>query len=79
MQPEWISVNDRLPEMTPTYRGGLNTSGTVLTYNGHYVHVGKYEETFTKRQPRWISDGRCARVTHWMPLPEPPKGELDAA
>lgn len=72
-QDDWISVEDQIPEMRPIYKDGPRASGTVITFNGHYVHVGKYEETFTKRRARWIGPtGYVVSVTHWMPLPKGP-------
>lgn len=57
-QPEWISVEDRLPEkkdeLCLVYRKGGNICLSV-----HYCETNHY----------WSYDG----VTHWMPLPEPPK------
>ncbi len=56
---EWISVNDRLPE--PTY--------CVLV-------VGAYSEMAIDAlgtDGEWM--GMVEDITHWMPLPEPPKGE----
>lgn len=57
----WISVNDRLP--TPDTR--------VLTIDvDGYIDTNAY---FTdETAPRWAS-GAIFEVTHWMPLPEPPK------
>lgn len=67
-------MKERLPEIEPIYRDGPRSSGYVLIFNGHYVSVGKYEETYTKRVPRWEGQhGRVCDPTHWMPLPEPPK------
>ena len=61
---EWISVKDRLPE----------ESGEYLAYCGEYdgICVLYYEvlKTKGKWRTKWKDD-----VTHWMPLPEPPKGE----
>ena len=69
--PRWISVDERLPEKT-----------------GHYLTVidcekGKWVEvnTFDSCVHQWAHDlfhGQCIEdatpfVTHWMPLPEPPK------
>ena len=56
---EWISVKDRLPE--PTY--------CVLV-------VGAYSEMQIDAlgtDGEWM--GMVEDVTHWMPLPKPPKGE----
>lgn len=58
---KWISVKDRLPEKTWEY----------LTWNGvgvnqdYYAQDSNYNNGFNNPYP----------VTHWMPLPEPPKGE----
>lgn len=56
---EWISVKDRLPEH----------SNTVLcvTKNGR-PFVCKYDHAWK----HWAVSG-SVKVTHWMPLPEPPK------
>lgn len=64
---EWISVKDRLPEKSGYYlyfskypHGGLQ-DGIGVSYFQHKVKEWKKVYTPT--------------VTHWMPLPEPPKGE----
>lgn len=63
---EWISVKDRLPE----------ESGLYLTYGGIYYNE-KTKSEFLKVvrfKNNFICDfNPCAYVTHWMPLPEPPK------
>lgn len=57
----WISVDDRLPEE--------NTTVIVATYNGIvfqclYAYDG------------WdLWDGNEVNITHWQPMPQPPKGE----
>lgn len=62
---EWISVNDMLP----------NDGQTVVTTKNGIYEIHEYEN----RRNGWIdSKGwfwSMATVTHWMPLPEPPKGE----
>jgi len=69
---QWISVEERLPELKEAYPGGPKNA-RVLIYNGHYVDKGELEETFVKRKLSWKdSRGLCVRVTHWMPLPAPP-------
>ena len=59
---EWISVKDRLPEKDGIYL----TFNKKKEYEFHFFQAGK------QMWPAiWKEDG----VTHWMPLPEPPKGE----
>ena len=62
---EWISVEDRLPE----------DNDEVLTFSLGEVFVTRY----WKLTSQWLaSDARAthlAKVTHWMPLPEPPKDQ----
>lgn len=63
MQNDWISVKDELPEIEDNY--------LVCLVNGH-ICVGFYiSETF------WSAGyySNSLEVTHWMSLPEPPKGE----
>lgn len=57
----WISVKDRLPE--PTY--------CVLVVGAY----GEMEVDALGTDGEWM--GMVEDVTHWMPLPEPPKGDAD--
>lgn len=63
----WISVNDRLPVDMGTvliaHKGGVSFGW----FNGSYWTRG----AATKHKP-------IKTVTHWMPLPEPPKMDGDA-
>ena len=60
---KWISVKDRLPE----------EGEDVLTYRGSGYRVEALESVSRKY---WENDIFCYYpVTHWMPLPQPPKGE----
>ena len=68
---EWISVKDRLPEAR---WGGL--SDDVLTINE--LNVQKllcWSGTGWCKPDGSPANTRCFPVTHWMPLPKPPKGE----
>ena len=70
--PQWISVNDRLPEpFTPVlvYRKSF---GTLPSYISIYNIVlwNDYTQVWTDEIKTWK-----AVTPHWMPLPEPPKGE----
>ena len=61
---EWISVKDRLPE-NDTYVN-VATDGVVAQA---YWHNDRFY-AFTA-----IGVATVGGVTHWMPLPQPPKGE----
>lgn len=61
---EWVSVEDKLPE----------DRHWVLVFDTGYAtpKKAKYKEGF------FVFDGSCENsieITHWMPLPEPPKKE----
>ena len=74
---EWISVDDRLPD-NKEHDWVL---AQVVEDNG-YMHIPKvmeyrqlrndwFEETYG-----WLSEHNgLFSVTHWMPLPNPPKGD----
>lgn len=62
---KWISVEERLPHV----------SDEVLCYIKEYDSIDIYYYTGTDE---WDNDRYCGStkyigVTHWMPLPEPPK------
>ena len=63
---EWISVDDRLPE-------NIANRVLVVCERSNGVFYAHYEKPF------WINletdKPFISTVTHWMPLPEPPKGE----
>ena len=65
MPQKWISVNDRLPE---------DMQERVLVVTDCDTPVGNQKiDTDRCRNGRWVRYG--GYVTHWMPLPKPPKGE----
>lgn len=80
---EWISVTDRLPDTDGKYLvcfGTYNTIGTCrFTENLERIDSDIFEG---ENRPGWYDceDGwpyEVTQVTHWMPLPEPPKGVSD--
>ena len=77
---EWISVDDRLPDETGRYLavkkrtapddfGGDRTDIVIIRF---FVDDGFRMPVHI---PDWINKKINEEVTHWMPLPEPPKGE----
>lgn len=57
---EWVPVEERLPEQTPTQCLCYSKDGCCMV--GVYTNWG------------WMFPCYLEKVTHWMPLPEPPKG-----
>ena len=61
---QWISVKDRLPEHKGNYLGFTGSTTMVGYYKGNGVWWV------------WLKDVEGENLfTHWMPLPQPPKGE----
>jgi hypothetical protein len=57
---EWISVTDRLPKEYEV----------VLVWDRECVGIDTCDDPRTERRGQF---GLSPTVTHWMPLPEPPK------
>ena len=68
---EWISVKDGLPEEQVRVLGLLHT---VFESGGHYDLILVMELINGLFIPFNCSPIRDDSVTHWMPLPQPPKG-----
>ena len=64
---EWVDVKDRLPEESGMY--------IVTANDGHAQRVSFVQ--WQKKNRMWNLTGARSywRVTHWMPMPQPPKGE----
>ena len=66
---DWINVKDRLPE--------LNTK--VLITSGDNIYAGWICFKSTEGEISWAYSECCGwdagDITHWQPLPEPPKKE----
>lgn len=59
---EWISVKDMLPK---------NDEIVILCTDKNFIYAGELiGDTWFLDNDSWT-----ATVTHWMPLPQPPKGE----
>jgi Protein of unknown function (DUF551) len=57
----WINVEDQLPPK----------DSTVLAWNGNYIEIVYYDGL--KVQTLDAGDWNDTEITHWMPLPTPPK------
>ena len=65
---EWISVKDRLPDQN------IRVLVWMQDNEEEYTQIDTDRWSCTMEQGyHWIRWGN--RVTHWMPLPQPPKGE----
>ena len=62
---QWVSVKDRLPDPNNVV---LTIDKLGFFYMDRVNKNGKWDEQDSSFNP----------VTHWMPLPEPPKGEENA-
>ena len=79
---EWISVKDRLPEFIENKFVSENVLGVVDGKIGVYCRFIDEGWYWTKVHNIGWEDLRESEteandeyeVTHWMPLPEPPKG-----
>lgn len=66
---EWISVDDRLPE---------ERVKCLVYYKHAYCDNDGYRDIGTVFFYKGCFDvGLAYKVTHWLPLPEPPKGATD--
>ena len=62
---EWISVDDRLP--------GNGKEGVLIVLRWGLVDIGWCEDC--RWRSEFVNEYEDGEVTHWMPLPAPPKGE----
>lgn len=62
---EWISVNDRLPEDENEYL--VFTNSEILGF--------AYFDVLEGWLISWVEGFEKDDITHWMPLPEPPRAD----
>ena len=106
IQPQWISVNDRMPKTEQKVLVSIKTAygnryTTVAAHVGYHERNSEsdgwsleceidwdeydeendwywvpecwYEVNFVDDNTNWIIDKVDGEITHWMPLPKPPK------
>jgi hypothetical protein len=82
--PKWIPVTERLPEEDGKYlvleQSGGRTVTSVLRFAkdarkvDRYDFKGRWKNAWYEYDSEW-GHYTVDSVTHWMPLPEPSKGE----
>ena len=81
---EWISVKDRLPEKDGAYLVTTNSFGDRQSVKLRwFAKDGEMVDAYDlagQKDVWYLYDIECGyvsikTVTHWMPLPQPPKGE----
>ena len=69
---KWIPVTERLPEKNGTYLVlWTNKAVSDAEYESTYKSFGYWIDILLDTDEEWIA---YQHITHWMPLPEPPKG-----
>ena len=80
-QTQWISVKDRMPEFVTTTNYEKSSDDILILIDSKHVYVGSYIfDNWSKTNDFCMRDLDGGyeviddmEVTHWMPLPEPPK------
>lgn len=62
---EWISVEDELPES--------GKESVLIALRWEEVDIGWCEDG--RWRSEFVNEYEDGEVTHWMPIPKPPKGE----
>lgn len=72
MAVEWIKTEDRLPECDKS-----GWSNEVLVYSSKFDVISKMRYSKKSRvfMDEFDSILQLSNVSHWMPLPKPPKEE----
>ena len=65
--PQWISVEDRLPE------AWKDEDGVLVNYMIYTPEFGADIGNYHAMDKRWLCMAIPFTVTHWMPLPEAPE------
>jgi hypothetical protein len=73
-EEQWISVEKRLPESWSQH-GTIYLSDKVLVYDGEGIYTTRYFKEYSRIDNGLIRESwqEFDDITHWMPLPSPPK------
>lgn len=79
---EWISVNDKLPNVAVPHERCMYNAVLLYTPVDGYVHIGWYGGKDYRGQNKWYSLSAMRsyqtvtkKVSHWMRLPQRPEEE----
>lgn len=78
-QPKWIGVNERLPDIAIESNRMKVTESVLAVDSCGFVHVGVFRIYAYDNSSVFVGvdteyfDESLTDITHWMPLPEPPK------
>ena len=74
MASEWIPVSERLPEGRQDVLGWQTWVPNEHWSEGVFVcHRWDHDTAYLKAGEWFSEEGKLWNITHWMPLPEPPK------
>lgn len=78
-QNEWIKCSEQLPELYHTVFSGIISKDVLLygiPYNDGEEEMRVFVGYMREDNEFYTEDsGKCDVVTHWQPLPAPPKGK----
>ena len=71
---QWINVKDRLPDLIPCNAGTAYSEAVIAWTSGRKAMIAVWDGIdWIAPFDYWEAWGE--EITHWMPLPELPKGE----
>jgi hypothetical protein len=69
---KWIPVTERLPDLIPCSDGTAYSEAVIVWASGKKAMIAVWDGIdFLGAADYWETWGE--NITHWMPLPEPPK------
>lgn len=72
LRPQWISVEDRLPDTIPCATGTEYSEAVIVWTDGKKAMIAVWNGSrFLCAADYWEAWGE--KITHWMPLPNPPE------
>lgn len=74
LAPRWISVKERRPKLKHKFENTQHSEKVIVT-DGEYCTSASWVHNTWAGWYGWLADGdeELKGVTHWMPLPQPPK------